>query len=203
MCGEAACAFSASGLSHFSITTKVSGPNLAWKLPMPSASIAGPYSMQPFSACTVGMLAWNSLRIASRMPDLAVMIATTWIMSFPSGDAFKDAVVAARQERADLGHPVAVSPGLFPGRAFQHVGGIELVDCEVLLHPRHGRVLEPVSRRRAHPRHFRQHRKMLGVVDPVELGLVLGRDVELNDKDVGHVTRSAGRCCADGLSCAA
>ncbi len=43
-------AFSASGLSHFSITTKVSGPNLAWKLPMPSASTAGPYSMQPCSA---------------------------------------------------------------------------------------------------------------------------------------------------------
>ena len=31
MCGAAACAFSASALSHFSRTTKVSGPNGVWK----------------------------------------------------------------------------------------------------------------------------------------------------------------------------
>src|SRR5271166_4697253 len=41
---------------------------------------AGPYSMQPSSAWTAGTLARNSLRIASRMPGLAVMMATTWIM---------------------------------------------------------------------------------------------------------------------------
>src|SRR5215471_15294999 len=144
MCGEAACAFSAPGLSHFSITTKVSGPNLAWKLPMPSASMAGPYSMQPCSARTASMLAWNSFRIASRMPDLAVMTATTWIISSPSGDAFEDAVVTAGQERADLARPVAIGASFLPRRALHDFGRVELVDRQILLHARNRRVLEPV-----------------------------------------------------------
>ena len=42
-------------LSHFSMTTKVSGPNLANG--PPSVSTVAPYSMQPFSACTAGTLA--------------------------------------------------------------------------------------------------------------------------------------------------
>src|SRR3982751_3579368 len=78
MCGEAACAFSASRLSHFSITTKVSEPYLAPG--PPSASAAGPYSMQPCSACTAGMLARNAASTSSRLPGLAVMMAMTWIM---------------------------------------------------------------------------------------------------------------------------
>ena len=45
--------------------------------PAPSASTAGPYSMQPFSACTAGILARNAARICSRWPGLAVMMATT------------------------------------------------------------------------------------------------------------------------------
>src|SRR5215467_9222146 len=85
MCGAAAWALSASGLSHFSITTNVSGPNGVWNLPISGVSVAGPYSMQPFSACTAGMLARNSRRISSRLPDLAVMMAMTWIMGSSSG----------------------------------------------------------------------------------------------------------------------
>ena len=65
-------------LSHFSMTTKVSGPNLANG--PPSVSTVAPYSMQPFSACTAGTLALKFLRISSRLPGLAVMMATTWIM---------------------------------------------------------------------------------------------------------------------------
>src|SRR5262245_54237882 len=85
MCGAAAWALSASGLSHFSITTNVSGPNGVWNLPMSGVSVAGPYSMQPCSACTAGILARNSRRMSSRMPDLAVIIAMTWIMGASSG----------------------------------------------------------------------------------------------------------------------
>src|SRR5207247_3432359 len=65
-------------LSHFSTTTKVSGPNLANG--PPSVSIVAPYSMQPFSACTAGTLALKFLSISSRLPGLAVMMAMTWIM---------------------------------------------------------------------------------------------------------------------------
>src|SRR3954451_14838987 len=79
MWGAAACAFSASTLSHFSITTKVSSPNFVWKPPSPSASGVGTYSTQPCSACTARVLARNASRILSRMPGFAVMTATTWI----------------------------------------------------------------------------------------------------------------------------
>src|SRR6266567_3541706 len=133
------------------------------------------------------MLAWNSSRIASRMPDLAVMMAMTLIISlFSSGDAFEDAVVAARRQWTDLCRPVAIASGLLPGRALQHVGRVELISRQVALHSGHRRVLEPIARRRADAGHLRQHWKMLGVVDAVELGLVLGRDVQLHDKDMGH-----------------
>src|SRR5260221_13071681 len=77
MCSEAPWALRWSMLSHFSMTTKVSGPNLAnW----PSVSTVAPYSMQPFSACTAGTLALKFLSISSRLPGLAVMMAMTWIM---------------------------------------------------------------------------------------------------------------------------
>src|SRR6266481_6062418 len=79
MCGEAACAFRWSRLSHFSITTNVSGPYLAPG--PPSASAAGPYSMQPCSACTAAMLARNAASTSSRLPGLAVRMAITWIIS--------------------------------------------------------------------------------------------------------------------------
>src|SRR5436305_3952943 len=79
MCGEAACAFRWSRLSHFSTTTKVSAPYLAPG--PPSASIAGPYSMQPASAWTAGMLARKWPSTSSRLPGLAVMMAITWIMA--------------------------------------------------------------------------------------------------------------------------
>src|SRR5476651_1783055 len=80
MCGEPAWALRWSRLSHFSSTRNVSEPNLVWNEPTPSASVAGPYSMQPASACTAGTLARNASRIASRLPGLAVMMATTWII---------------------------------------------------------------------------------------------------------------------------
>src|SRR5215208_2028297 len=57
MCGAAACALSASMLSHFSTTRKVSGPYLVCTASAASASTAAPYSMQPFSARTLGTLA--------------------------------------------------------------------------------------------------------------------------------------------------
>src|SRR6516164_10813339 len=50
-------------------------------------------------------------------------------------------------------------------------------------------MLEPIACGRAHARHLRQHREMLGVIDPVEFGLVLSRNVELHDKEVGHDDR--------------
>src|SRR5262252_1467025 len=104
MCGAAAWALSASGLSHFSITTNVSGPNGVWNLPMSGVSVAGPYSMQPFSACTAGILARNSRRMASRRPGLAVMMAMTWIMESSSELAvgFATAMVRVGYESGDL-----------------------------------------------------------------------------------------------------
>src|SRR5437879_152435 len=115
------------------------------------------------------------------------MMATMWIMFFPfsSGDALKDAMMAASRQRPDLCRPVAIGAGLLPGGTLQHSGRVELVDRQIALHAGHRRMLEPITRRRAHPRHLRQHRKMLGVVDPVELGLVFGGDIELHDKSVG------------------
>src|SRR5258708_677357 len=65
-------------LSHCSTTTKVSAPNFASG--PPSTSMVAPSSMQPFSACTAGTLALKFLRISSRLPGLAVMMAMTWIM---------------------------------------------------------------------------------------------------------------------------
>src|SRR6516225_6787662 len=204
ICGDAACALRASGLSHFSMTTNVSGPNLVWKFPMPSASTAGPYSIQPFSACTAGILAWNSFRIVSRMPDLAVMMATTWIILVSSlGNAFENAVVAAGQQWADLCRPATKVARLLPCRAFQDIGRVELVNRQILLHPWHSRMFELIARARADTGHFGQHREMLGIIDPVEFGLVFRRDVQLHDKDVGHVRRSAQRHCAGDLSYAA
>src|SRR5487761_353181 len=143
ICGEAPCAFRASRLSHFSMTTKVSGPNLAWKLPTPSASIAGPYSMQPFSAWTAGTLARNASRICSRMPGLAVMTATMWIISgLPSGDAFKDAVVSGGDERTDLLDPVAELGGGLPCMALHHCGRLDLVERQIARRRRVARMFE-------------------------------------------------------------
>src|SRR6185369_11064715 len=87
-CGERACAPRCSRLSHFSTTTKVSGPYLA-PAP-PSASITGPYSMQPASACTAGMLARKCPSTSSRLPGLAVMMASTWIMAALYSRAFPE-----------------------------------------------------------------------------------------------------------------
>src|SRR5262245_25300882 len=84
MCGAAAWARSASMLSHFSITRNASGPHLVWNGSAFSESTAPPYSMQPFSARTAGTLALKCLRISPRLPGLAVMTATTWIMTLPS-----------------------------------------------------------------------------------------------------------------------
>ncbi len=80
MCGAAACALRWSGLSHFSITTKVSGPYAA--VPMFSRSTAAPYSMQPASASTAGRFAAKASSTAARWPGLAVMMAMTWITGF-------------------------------------------------------------------------------------------------------------------------
>src|SRR4030081_2526045 len=84
MCGAAAWALSASMLSHFSMTRKLSEPQRGWNGKAFSASTAAPYSMQPFSARTAGQLARNACRIASRLPGLAVMTAMTWIMALLS-----------------------------------------------------------------------------------------------------------------------
>src|SRR5947208_1836249 len=80
MCGAAPCALSASMLSHFSIARNVSGPHFFWNGGAFSASIAAPYSIQPFSARTAGTLARKAVRISSRLPGLAVMTAMTWII---------------------------------------------------------------------------------------------------------------------------
>src|SRR5258708_3157855 len=80
MWGAAACALSASMLSHFSITRKVSSPHFFWNGSALSASTAAPYSMQPCSARTAGTLARNASRIAARLPGLAGMTATTGII---------------------------------------------------------------------------------------------------------------------------
>src|SRR5271154_2355248 len=94
MCGEAACALRWSRLAHFSTTTKVSSPNLAPG--PPSASITGPYSIQPSSAWTAGMLARNRASTSSRLPGLVVMMASTWIIGFPPG--FGDADTIGRDQ---------------------------------------------------------------------------------------------------------
>ena len=73
MCGAAACACSAARLSHFSITTKVSGPKLPREAGIPAASTVASYSTQPASASTAGRLAAKASRICWRWPGLAVM----------------------------------------------------------------------------------------------------------------------------------
>src|SRR5260370_29844562 len=78
MCGATECAFRSSAVSHLSITTKVSGPNLA--VPMPSTSMVGPYSTQPFSARTAARLAWAGRSSSSRLPGLGGISAETWVM---------------------------------------------------------------------------------------------------------------------------
>src|SRR5258708_37639592 len=88
MCGWAEWAFRASTSAHFSMTMKVSAPYFAWKDGPGSASMAAPYSMQPFSAFTFGTLARNSFSMASRLPGLAVRTAITWIIVIaPLGNA--------------------------------------------------------------------------------------------------------------------
>src|SRR5208337_5215558 len=118
-----------------------------------------------------------------------------------SGDAFKDAVMASGREWADLRRPVAKGAGLLPGRTLQHVGRVDVVDREVPLHTGNGRVLEPIACGRAHAGHLREHRKVLGVIDAVELGLVFSGDVELDDKDVAHevVPRGSGDLAEDAV----
>src|SRR6478752_1286118 len=111
MCGAAECAFRASVLSHFSTTTKVSGPNLVWNEPMPSVSTVAPYSMQPFSAFTAGTLARKWPRISSRLPGLAVMTAMTWIMMLsPSLSSPPAAQHAAGQAVVGGDNVLAVAP---------------------------------------------------------------------------------------------
>src|SRR5262245_13218876 len=85
MCGAAACALSASMLSHFSTTTNASAPYFVCTGSAGSASTAAPYSMQPFSARTAGTIWRQCFRTSSLFPGLAVMTAMTWIMlSAPS-----------------------------------------------------------------------------------------------------------------------
>ena len=72
-------------------------------------------------------------------------------------------------------------------------GEFELVDRQIALDAGHRRMVEAIARRAAHPRHFRQHREVLGIVDPVELGLVGGRDVELDEEKVRSRSRRAER----------
>src|SRR5258706_5008630 len=67
-------------LSHFSITRKVSSPHFFWNASALWAAAAAPSPMPPSSARTAGTLARNASRIAARLPGLAVMIATTWII---------------------------------------------------------------------------------------------------------------------------
>jgi len=57
-----------------------------------------------------------------------------------------------------------------------------------------GGLLEPVAADLVHARHLRQHRHVLGIVDAVEIGLVLGRDVHLHDIDVGHRDPPSAHC---------
>src|SRR5258707_12283703 len=100
MCSEAQWALRWSMLSHFSMTTKVSAPNLANG--PPSVSTVAPYSMQPFSACTAGTLALKFLSISSRLPGLAVMMAITMFM-MSSRFRYVGSTPAGQQTAGDLG----------------------------------------------------------------------------------------------------
>src|SRR5258706_13564739 len=92
-------------LSHFSITRKVSSPHFFWNASALWASTAAPYSMQPCSARTAGTLARNASRIAARLPGLAVMISTTWIILrflFVQEDQLRRASHLAKHDRVLL-----------------------------------------------------------------------------------------------------
>src|ERR1051326_571394 len=102
MWGAAACALSASMLSHFSITRNVSAPQRVWNASALSASTAAPYSMQPFSACTFGTLALKCSRIFGRWPGLAVMTAMTWIMRSPLVDGYGQVLVAGLELQPEV-----------------------------------------------------------------------------------------------------
>src|SRR5947207_13688867 len=102
MCGAAACALSASMLSHFSIARNVSSPHFFCTASALSASIAAPYSMQPCSARTAGTLARKAARISARLPGLAVMTAMTWIMALLKNDQLGGAAHLAEHDRVLL-----------------------------------------------------------------------------------------------------
>src|SRR5437773_3229464 len=103
MCGAAACALSASMLSHFSMARNVSGPHFACNGSAFSASIAAPYSIQPISERTAGTLARKAARISARLPGLAVMTAMTWIMALLlEDDELRGAAHLAEHDRVLL-----------------------------------------------------------------------------------------------------
>ena len=78
--------------------------------------------------------------------------------------------------------PVAPGAGLLPFLALDDRWRGDLVDHHIFLHPAVVRFFEKVAGRAVTA--FRQHRRVLGIVDAVELRLVRRRDVHLHDIDI-------------------
>src|SRR5215813_9873596 len=103
-----------------------------------------------------------------------------------SGDPLEDAVLAVGGVRPDLGLPVAEVGGFLPSRAVDHLGRVAFIDRKIARHGRHGRMLQPVASAGPDAGNLEDGRDVFLVVNPIEIGLEMLRDVHLHDIDVGH-----------------
>src|SRR5215831_12461810 len=100
-----------------------------------------------------------------------------------SGDPLEDAVLAVGRMRPDLALPVTEIRSFLPRRAVDHLGRVTFVNREIAGHGRHSRMLEPVANTGPDTGNLENGRDVLLVVDPIEFGLEMLRNVHLHDID--------------------
>src|SRR5277367_6972814 len=103
-----------------------------------------------------------------------------------SGNLPEHAMLTVGRVRSDLGLPFAEIGGFGPGRTVDHLGAVALVDRQIARHRWHGRVVEPISHARPNSGDLEDCRHVVLVVNPVEFGLELSRNVHLHDIDVSQ-----------------
>src|SRR5215831_6066835 len=103
-----------------------------------------------------------------------------------SGDPPENAVLPVCRVRPDLRLPLAEIGGFRPGGAVDDFSGISLVDRQVARHTRDGRMFEPIARAGSDARDLEDRRDVVLVVDAVEFGLEMLRDIHLDDIDIRH-----------------
>src|SRR5262249_34386872 len=86
----------------------------------------------------------------------------------------------------DPGLPFAEIGGLGPGRAVDDLRLVHFVDRQIARHSVVGRAFEAVAPTAPDARNLEDGWHVIGVVDAVEFGLELGRDVHLHNIEIGH-----------------